>query len=98
MKAYRNDAFLNSPDARSLRILAEYLEPESRFEKLQLRDTIVFLGSARTPPREQAVADLEAAVAGRGDPRRGGTLVAMAGRSEEGRLGEQGNTLWGTDQ
>ena len=29
--AYRNRGFLDSRDARSLRILAEYLEPESRF-------------------------------------------------------------------
>ena len=32
VKAYSNQAFLNSKDARALRILAEYLEPNSRFE------------------------------------------------------------------
>ena len=31
VKAYSNKSFLNSRDARPLRILAEYLEPESRF-------------------------------------------------------------------
>ena len=31
VKAYRNSSFLDSSDARPLRILAEYLEPESRF-------------------------------------------------------------------
>ena len=31
-KAYRNDKFLHSKDARVLRILSEYMEPEGRFE------------------------------------------------------------------
>src|SRR5271169_2453350 len=46
--AYRNHDFLDTPDARSLRILSEYLYPLSRFRKEQIRDTIVFFGSART--------------------------------------------------
>ncbi|MBP7149431.1 MAG: LOG family protein [Acidobacteria bacterium] len=47
VKAYRNLEFLNSRDARVVRILAEYLEPEVRFEHYNLQDTIVFFGSAR---------------------------------------------------
>jgi predicted Rossmann-fold nucleotide-binding protein len=46
-KAYREPAFINSRDARPLRILAEYLEPKSRFEHFGIEDTIVFFGSAR---------------------------------------------------
>lgn len=46
-KAYREPAFINSKDARPLRILAEYLEPKSRFEHYGVEDTIVFFGSAR---------------------------------------------------
>jgi uncharacterized protein (TIGR00730 family) len=46
-KAYRDEEFINSKDARALRILAEYLEPRSRFEKHRVEDTIVFFGSAR---------------------------------------------------
>ena len=53
-KAYRNRAFLGSKDARTLRILAEYLEPKSRFERHRIDDTIVFIGSARVKPRDQA--------------------------------------------
>jgi uncharacterized protein (TIGR00730 family) len=45
--AYKNDAFLDSPAARSLRILSEYLEPLDHFRREQIRDTIVFFGSAR---------------------------------------------------
>ena len=45
--AYENPAFLNSPDGRSLRILAEYWEPLSRFRKERIQDTVVFFGSAR---------------------------------------------------
>ncbi len=62
-KAYRNAAFLNSKDGRELRILAEYLEPKSRFEREQIDDTVVFMGSARTLSREQAAAALKKAEA-----------------------------------
>lgn len=49
IKAYRNPAFINSKEARALRILAEYLEPESRLKAEGVEDTIVFFGSARLP-------------------------------------------------
>ncbi len=62
-KAYRNEAFLNSRDGRELRILAEYLEPKSRFDRESVDDTIVFMGSARTLSREQAEAKLKKAEA-----------------------------------
>lgn len=45
--AYRNEAFLDSPDARPLRIISEYLEPLSHFRDENIQDTIVFFGSAR---------------------------------------------------
>src|SRR3954470_23983689 len=45
--AYQNPAFINSPDGRSLRILAEYWEPLSRFRKERIQDTVVVFGSAR---------------------------------------------------
>ena len=47
-KAYRNLKFLNSPEARTLRILAEYNEPRARFEKYGVKNSIVFFGSARS--------------------------------------------------
>jgi uncharacterized protein (TIGR00730 family) len=53
-KAYQSTAFLNSKDARALRILAEYLEPKSRFDHYRVDDTIVFMGSARIVSREAA--------------------------------------------
>jgi uncharacterized protein (TIGR00730 family) len=49
-KAYRNPEFMNGPEARELRILAEYLEPKSRFKAEGVEDTIVFFGSARLLP------------------------------------------------
>lgn len=45
--AYRNEEFLDSVDARPLRILAEYLDPLSTFQRESIHDTIVFFGSAR---------------------------------------------------
>ena len=46
--AYRNQQFLDSADARSLRILSEYLYPLSHFRQQKIQDTVVFFGSART--------------------------------------------------
>jgi uncharacterized protein (TIGR00730 family) len=45
--AYQNEPFLNSPDGRILRMLAEYSEPYARFRREQIQDTVVFFGSAR---------------------------------------------------
>jgi len=45
--AYKDEAFLDSDDARPLRILAEYLGPLHAFCRERVRDTIVFFGSAR---------------------------------------------------
>jgi uncharacterized protein (TIGR00730 family) len=45
--AYKNEPFLDSPDARELRILSEYLQPLSHFRDEKVHDTIVFFGSAR---------------------------------------------------
>jgi uncharacterized protein (TIGR00730 family) len=45
--AYSNEKFLTSPDARALRILAEFLEPLAHFRREKVRDTVVFFGSAR---------------------------------------------------
>jgi hypothetical protein len=41
-KAYKNPGFLASRDARPLRILSEFLEPLSRFNYYNVKDTIVF--------------------------------------------------------
>ena len=49
--AYQNETFLNSPDGRILRILAEYQEPLARFRREQIQDTVVFFGSARFQER-----------------------------------------------
>jgi uncharacterized protein (TIGR00730 family) len=45
--AYENSDFLNSPDGRLLRIMAEYNEPMARFRRERIQDTVVFFGSAR---------------------------------------------------
>jgi uncharacterized protein (TIGR00730 family) len=52
--AYENAGFINSPDGRILRILAEYQEPLSRFRREQIQDTVVFFGSARFQGRDAA--------------------------------------------
>jgi uncharacterized protein (TIGR00730 family) len=48
--AYERQSFLQSDEARPLRILAEYLEPLERFRRAGVHDTIVFFGSARLKP------------------------------------------------
>jgi uncharacterized protein (TIGR00730 family) len=58
--AYQNEPFLNSPDGRILRILAEYQEPLARFRREQIQDTVVFFGSARFQGRKDATKNLSA--------------------------------------
>ncbi len=48
-KAYKNLDFLNSKDARTLRILSEYLYPKKQLEEEKVTNTIVIFGSARAP-------------------------------------------------
>ncbi|MCX6135738.1 MAG: LOG family protein [Ignavibacteriales bacterium] len=55
VKAYNNPDFLNSPDARVIRLISEFLEPARRFKYEGIRDTIVFFGSARVLPRSKAI-------------------------------------------
>jgi uncharacterized protein (TIGR00730 family) len=45
--AYKDARFLETDDARPLRILAEYLEPMHAFRREHVCDTIVFFGSSR---------------------------------------------------
>ena len=48
--AYLNAEFLESDEARPIRILSEYLEPLRRFNEEKIQDTVVFFGSARVDP------------------------------------------------
>ena len=58
--AYDNEPFLNSPDGRILRILAEYQEPLARFRREQIQDTVVFFGSARFQGQKAATEGMAA--------------------------------------
>jgi uncharacterized protein (TIGR00730 family) len=60
--AYHDQEFLESADARPIRLLAEYLEPARRFRRENIQDTVVFFGSARVHSRqdaERALKDLQ---------------------------------------
>src|SRR5438477_9693362 len=52
--AYLNAEFLDSNEARPIRLLSEYLEPLRRFKDQKIQDTVVFFGSARVDSRERA--------------------------------------------
>lgn len=58
-KAYNNLEFLNSPEARTIRILAELYEPQARFKRENIQDTIVFFGSARLLSSKDALENLD---------------------------------------
>ncbi len=59
VKAYKNLPFLNSPDARLIRMMSEYLEPLSRFRRYKVADTLVFFGSARVRSSDAVRKDIE---------------------------------------
>ncbi len=56
--AYENKAFLDSPDGRILRIMAEYSEPLARFRHERIQDTVVFFGSARFNAEDETCSKL----------------------------------------
>src|SRR5271169_2959040 len=94
IEAYLKESFLTSSDARPLRLLAEYLEPRSRFDHYKIDDTIVFMGSARLPSREQAEAELLAAERGEGDLERARERLAMSRYYEDARELARRLTEW----
>jgi len=70
--AYLSPEFLESAEARPIRMLAEYLEPLRRFREQKIQDTIVFFGSSRVDSRERAeraFAAARARASGNDDPR-----------------------------
>jgi hypothetical protein len=84
-KAYLNDAFVHSRDARPMRILAEYLEPKARLENQHVRDTIVFFGSARLKSEDEAKRLLDEARQSGGDIEAAEMVLQMAGYYESAR-------------
>jgi hypothetical protein len=56
--AYHNLRFLESADARALRILSEYFDPLRHLRKAGVQHTVVFFGSAKIRSREAALQNL----------------------------------------
>jgi len=51
--AFKNLEFLESDEARTLRILGEYLEPLNRLKDLKVNNTVLFLGSSKAKPDKE---------------------------------------------
>ena len=94
VKAYLKESFLKASEARPLRILAEYLEPRSRFAHYKIDDTVVFMGSARVVSRAQAEAEVAAAERGEGDIERARGRLAMSRYYEDARELARRVTEW----
>ena len=92
-KAYENRRFLNHREARPLRILSEYLEPESRFSYYRIVDTIVFMGSARVISRDQAEKEL-AAARNEEEKKRAGLRLEMSRYYEDASELAERLTIW----
>src|SRR6187397_22499 len=80
--AYLFPEFLESAEARPIRILAEYLEPLRRFREQKIQDTVVFFGSARVDSRERAERSLKTLRA-RGVPDADGHYTAELKKSRK---------------
>jgi uncharacterized protein (TIGR00730 family) len=81
--AYMLPEFLESDEARPIRILAEYLEPHRRFRREHIRDTVVFFGSARIRSREACERQMAAFDRGERDGRSEREARALATRALE---------------
>jgi uncharacterized protein (TIGR00730 family) len=80
--AYMDADFLESDDARPIRILAEYLEPLRRLKEQNIQDTVVFFGSARVHSRVDAARALDR-LKRRGATRKGKDYAALMKRSRK---------------
>ncbi len=101
--AYLNTRFIEGRHGRPLRILSEYIEPEARFEKFEVSDTIVFYGSARIKSREEAEQLLAEAQENGGDIAEAEQMLEMSRYYEESRelasrLTEWSKNLEGTER
>jgi uncharacterized protein (TIGR00730 family) len=59
IKSYKNPDFLSSSHARPIRILSEFIEPQSRFIEQDINSTVVFFGSARIKSMKDAKVELK---------------------------------------
>jgi uncharacterized protein (TIGR00730 family) len=55
-RAYEDEAFLRSLDARTVRVLAELLQPQLHLRAHGITDTVVFFGSSRAPSPQPGAA------------------------------------------
>lgn len=94
VKAYKDLDFVQSRAGRPMRILAEFLEPEDRFERFNVSDTIVFFGSARILSREVAELELASAKKHGGDVARAEQNLSMSRYYEEARELSRRLTEW----
>ena len=94
VKAYHDEEFLDSREARPLRILAEYMEPEDRFNRARVRDTIVVFGSARCQSAEDAQNALQKAKKKGGNLAEAEMAVKMSRYYEDTRVLSARLTQW----
>jgi uncharacterized protein (TIGR00730 family) len=57
VKAYKNNDFLMSAEARTIRMLCEYTEPQTRLARHGVSRAIIFWGSARIRPKPKSGPD-----------------------------------------
>ena len=93
-KAYKDDLFLNSSQARPIRILSELIEPQTRLQEHDISDVIVFFGSARTPSMDEATSDLNAVKQDGGDVVRAERNLSMSKYYEDARSLANRLTAW----
>ncbi len=97
--AFHSPDFMDSPTARPVRILCEYLDPEARFRRMNVKNTIVMFGSARIRPQADAQVRLEAAESNfqkeSGNPRFGAELNAAKSALRIARYYEDAQKLAG---
>ena len=97
VKAYENQEWIHTTDARPLRILSEYMEPESRFQEMGINNTIVVFGSARLLPRDVAEKQLAEVTANGGDVPKAERDLKMSAYYEAARELSAQLTRWSKD-
>ncbi len=101
LSAYDDPEFMHSKDARTVRILAEFMEPGFRLKKYGVQDTIVFFGSARTINKKEAKANLNKLLKQKATPKKISAAKAsliMADYYEDAVKLSKRISLWAKEQ
>ncbi|MCC6275075.1 MAG: TIGR00730 family Rossman fold protein [Leptospiraceae bacterium] len=100
LKAYENQNFIHSKEARTIRILSEYYHPKVQLDEQNVMDTIVLFGSARIHERSVVEKEIEGLIRNKADEKqinRAKNRLNLCRYYDEARILSKMITEWGRE-